>query len=90
MSSSAPQWPYLPTLTRLALALAIGLLLGLERERRQKEAGLRTFAFAALLGAMGGLLGDAYALASLGLLGVLIVLLNIVNIVLRNLAAAAV
>lgn len=80
MSSSAPQWPYLPTLTRLALALAIGLLLGLERERRQKEAGLRTFAFAALLGAMGGLLGDAYALASLGLLGVLIVLLNLETI----------
>ena len=44
-------WTYLPTLTRLALALAIGLFVGLEREWRGKEAGLRTFGFAGLLGA---------------------------------------
>jgi uncharacterized membrane protein (DUF4010 family) len=64
----------------LALALAIGLFVGIERERRRKEAGLRTFAFAALLGAAGGLLGDSYSLLALGLLGVLIVLLNIETI----------
>ena len=72
--------PDLPTLARLALALALGLLLGIERERRRKEAGLRTFAFASLLGAMGGLLGDSYALLALALLGVLIVLLNLETI----------
>jgi len=41
------------------LALAIGLFVGIERERRHKEAGLRTFAFAAVLGAVGGLLGES-------------------------------
>ena len=46
-------WPYLEMLTRFALALALGLLIGLERERRKKEAGLRTFAFIAVLGAVG-------------------------------------
>lgn len=72
-----PEWSSVPTLARLALALSLGMLIGIERERRRKEAGLRTFTFAALLGAVGGLLGDAYALVSLGLLGVLLILLNI-------------
>ena len=72
----APTFPYLPTLLRLALALALGLFVGLERERRGKEAGLRTFGFAALLGGLGGLLGESYALVGLGLLGILIVFLN--------------
>ena len=70
-------WPYLPTLQRLTLALAIGLFVGIERERRRKEAGLRTFAFAALLGAVSGLLGLPFALMGLGLLGMLVVLLNV-------------
>jgi uncharacterized membrane protein (DUF4010 family) len=74
--TSAPTFAYLPTLLRLALALALGLFIGLERERRGKEAGLRTFGFAALLGGMGGLLGEAYALLGLSLLGILVVFLN--------------
>ncbi len=73
-------WQYLPTLLQLVLALAIGLFVGIERERRQKEAGLRTFAFVAVLGATGGMLGEAFALLALGLVGVLIVLLNLETI----------
>jgi uncharacterized membrane protein (DUF4010 family) len=41
---------------------------------------LRTFAFAAILGAVGGLLGEAFALLTLALLGVLVVLLNVETI----------
>jgi uncharacterized membrane protein (DUF4010 family) len=48
----------------------------MERERRGKEAGMRTFGFTALLGCLGGLLGDAYALCALALIGVLVVFLN--------------
>lgn len=67
----------LPTTSRLLLALAVGPFVGLEREHRGKEAGLRTFGFAALLGSLGGLLGEPYALLCLGFLGVLIAFLNL-------------
>jgi uncharacterized membrane protein (DUF4010 family) len=69
--------PYFPTFLRLLLALALGMFVGIERERRRKEAGMRTFAFASLLGAVGGMLGDGYAIASLGAIGLLVVFLNI-------------
>lgn len=71
------QWPYLVILIRLALALALGLLLGLERERRGKEAGLRTFGFIALLGALCGSLGESFSLVAFLMTGLLAVLLNI-------------
>jgi len=77
MSLPLTEWPYPLALERLALALAIGLFVGLERERRRKASGVRTFAFVTLLGCLGGLLGDAYALLSIFLLGVLIVFLNL-------------
>jgi uncharacterized membrane protein (DUF4010 family) len=70
-------WPYLEMLTRFALALALGLLIGLERERRKKEAGLRTFAFIAVLGAVGASLGDMYAYIVLCLTGLLTIFLNL-------------
>ena len=73
---SLSHWPYIPMLTRVALAVALGLFVGMERERRGKEAGMRTFAFASLLGCLCGLLGDAYAIVGLALLGVLITFLN--------------
>jgi uncharacterized membrane protein (DUF4010 family) len=70
-------WPYLEMLARFALALALGLLIGMERERRKKEAGLRTFGFIALLGSVGAALGDPYAYIILCLTGLLTVFLNI-------------
>ena len=77
MSLPEVKWPYLVSLTRLSLALALGLLIGLERERRGKDAGLRTFGLIALLGAMGGTLGDNYAYLILFLTGILTVFLNL-------------
>ena len=76
-SLSPPLWPYVPTLEKIGLALALGLFVGFERERRGKEAGLRTFGFAALLGALGGLLGEHYALFSLVCVLALAIVLNV-------------
>ncbi|MEI9937891.1 MAG: MgtC/SapB family protein [Pseudomonadota bacterium] len=73
----AVTWIPLDVLARLTLALGVGLLVGLEREWRGKEAGLRTFALISLLGALGGLLGTGYALMNLAMVGVLIVFLNL-------------
>lgn len=74
------QWPYLAVLTRLALALALGLLIGMERERRGKEAGLRTFGLVALLGALGASLGEGYAYLGLAMTAMLTVFLNLQNL----------
>ena len=54
----------------LAVALGVGLLIGIERERRKGEgphraaAGVRTFAVIAVLGAMSALTGNAIVLAT--------------------------
>lgn len=58
-----------PSWIRLAVALGIGLLIGIERERRKSEAswrataGVRTFTVASLLGAVSTLVGDTVLLA---------------------------
>ena len=70
-------WTPLDSLHRLGLALTLGLFVGLEREWRGKEAGLRTFSFASILGCIGGMIGPEYSLMSNALVGVLIIFLNI-------------
>ncbi len=79
MNELAPTITWVPfaSLARLFLALLLGLFVGLEREWRGKEAGLRTHGLASLLGAMGGMLGTPYALVALGLMGVLLVFINL-------------
>lgn len=74
------EWPYLTILSRLALALALGLLIGMERERRGKEAGLRTFAIVCVMGALGACLGDGYAYLAMLMTGMLTVFLNLQNL----------
>ncbi len=77
ISLPTDEWPYLLVLERLGLALALGMFVGLERERRGKEAGVRTFSFVGLIGCLGALLGDSFAIISLLLIGLLIVLLTL-------------
>ncbi len=60
-----------PVVTRLAVALAIGLLIGIERERSKGDAaaGVRTFTLIALAGAIGTLLGNVAFVAIAVVLG---------------------
>jgi uncharacterized membrane protein (DUF4010 family) len=62
---------FAPEVLRLALAAALGLFLGLEREWSEKPAGIRTFALISLLGAVFTVV-DSEALLVVG--GVLVVL----------------
>lgn len=76
----APELPLDPTqFQAILVALGIGLMLGLERERQPApRAGLRTFGLVGLLGALAGLLGERFDslwpfLVSLTLIGVMII-----------------
>ena len=61
-------------LEALFLATAIGLLMGLERERRPAAlAGVRTFGLTGLLGALAGLLAEQLATPGLLIAGFVLV-----------------
>jgi uncharacterized membrane protein (DUF4010 family) len=74
------EWPYTIVFERLLLSVLIGLFVGLERERRGKESGVRTFALAAVMGCLSGLLGENYALLGILLLGIFVALSNVQTI----------
>jgi uncharacterized membrane protein (DUF4010 family) len=75
VTNAVSHWDFLPTLVRLGLALGTGAFVGLEREHRGK-AGARTFTFASLIGCLGGLLGNSYALLAIILIGLFVCFLN--------------
>lgn len=68
-------WPFLEVSAKMGLAVAVGTLVGLEREHRGK-AGVRTFALTSLLGAMGGMLGPPYGPFAMLFVVVFVVLMN--------------
>jgi uncharacterized membrane protein (DUF4010 family) len=73
------QW----TLQQLLIALALGLLVGLQRERaRSRIAGIRTFALITLSGALASLLAEKYGgwIIAAGILA-LAILLAVINLV---------
>jgi uncharacterized membrane protein (DUF4010 family) len=75
VTTAVSHWAFLPTLVRLALALGTGALIGLECDHRGK-AGARTFTFASLIGCLGGLLGNSYALLAITFIGLFVCFLN--------------
>ena len=76
-------WPFVPVLTRLGLAAAIGLFIGLEREHRGKN-GVRIFALTALLGCLGGLLGNLFSGIAMGFVAMTAVWMNWRQMVLQK------
>ncbi|MFH2140573.1 MAG: MgtC/SapB family protein [Pseudomonadota bacterium] len=66
-------------LPKFLTSIAIGLLIGLERERNPSaKAGLRTFALVALFGTMMGMLGDHLDISWLVIAGLVAVALTII------------
>jgi uncharacterized membrane protein (DUF4010 family) len=61
---------------RIAVSLAIGMLVGFERESASKDVGIRTFGLTGLLGAIAVLISPAYGLAAMVGVIVLVALLN--------------
>ena len=69
--------PYDVVAAKLALSLGVGLLIGLEREWAQKEAGVRSFAITALLGTFCAIAGTWTIVVAYATLGLLMLLMNL-------------
>ncbi len=61
---------------KLAIALAVGMTVGFERESANKDVGIRTFGLVSLLGALSVLISAPYVLVSLAGVIVLVAFLN--------------
>lgn len=61
---------------KIAIALAVGMLVGFERESASKDVGIRTFGLTALLGAVSVLISPAYGVAAMVGVIVLVACLN--------------
>jgi uncharacterized membrane protein (DUF4010 family) len=72
----ATQFPPNAVAIKIAVALAVGMLVGFERESANKDVGIRTFGLTALLGALSVLISPAYGLAAMVGVIVLVAFLN--------------
>ena len=69
---------------KLAIALAIGMLVGFERESASKDAGIRTFGLTAMLAAVSIMVSPAFCLVSLAGVIVLVALFNVRSMIANN------
>src|SRR5580704_777271 len=65
MQSESAHFPATPIALKMAVAIGIGMLAGMEREWSNKDVGIRTFAIVALLGMLASLIGQSVAIAAL-------------------------
>jgi len=65
---------------KVAAAVAVGLCIGLERQWAHKEAGVRTFAIAALLGMIAWLVTPALAFVQFSMVLLAVILINIYSV----------
>lgn len=71
-----------PIALKMAVAIGIGMLTGLEREWSNKDVGVRTFAIVALLGMLSSIIGDQFSIAALIGVFILVALMNVRSILL--------
>jgi uncharacterized membrane protein YjgN (DUF898 family) len=74
------------TAIKLSIALAIGLIIDFESQRSNKNFGVRTFSFAALLGALTALISAPMMLVGLGGIIAFAVVLTFATFWLRGLS----
>jgi uncharacterized membrane protein (DUF4010 family) len=65
MQTQATHFPATPIAVKMAVAIGIGMLAGMEREWSNKDVGIRSFAIVALLGMLASLIGPNVAIAAL-------------------------
>lgn len=76
MNPFATDFAFDEVANKVALSLAIGLLVGFEREWAHKEVGVRTFTVTSLLGTLACLFGESIVPTALGGVFLLVLLLN--------------
>lgn len=59
------RFPPTPIALKMAVAVGIGMLVGLEREWSNKDVGIRTFAIVSMVGMLAGIVGPQIAITSL-------------------------
>ena len=74
---NSASFPHLYVASKIALALAVGLFVGLEREWAQKEVGVRTFSIVALFGTLTTLFDAQLMPEALAGIFLLLILLNV-------------
>src|SRR5579863_9131531 len=65
MHTEATHFPYTPIALKMAVAIGIGMLAGMEREWSNKDVGIRSFAIVSLLGMVASLIGPNIVIAAL-------------------------
>jgi uncharacterized membrane protein (DUF4010 family) len=70
-------FPLTEVALKAAVAIAVGMLVGIEREWSQKDVGVRTFTLAALLGALSALASGTLVIVSAGAVLIIIAFLNL-------------
>jgi len=70
--------------TKLILSLAIGLLVGFEREWSRKDLGARTFAIVSLLGMLCMVQSQVFALIGMAAVVMVVIVMNVGNLVLHR------
>jgi uncharacterized membrane protein (DUF4010 family) len=78
---SSNAFPPTAVAVKLAVAIAIGLVIGFERQWSRKDFGVRTFSLTALLGALTTLISPAMMLSGMAATLLLAVLLNVRDII---------
>jgi uncharacterized membrane protein (DUF4010 family) len=64
MQADSQHFPATPIALKMAVAIGIGMLAGMEREWSNKDVGIRTFAIVALLGMLASLIGPSVAITA--------------------------